>query len=357
MNLKFFISVLAVFANLLLAVGKILVGIFSNSVAIIAEGINSGTDVIASSLSFIGIKVAEKPADKGHPYGHEKAEVISGLLITIIILLSGLWIIYSAIKSFFIPSLVEIGILAFVVMGISAGVNGIMSQLKIFFGKKYDSVSLVSDGIHSRIDLLVSLGVFLGLFFVNYYSHADSILALLVGLYILKESFYLGKETTDSLLGASAGQGLENKIKEVCRKNNIEVESIKTQKFGNKVFAELLIKLPSRLKVEEAEKVRKNLQDKLLEEISELKYLSIQIQSHDVSTGYFKSALGLSRGVGWKKRFRSNKNKSKEGTGPGGYCVCPNSDCNYKIKHKLGVPCKEMKCPNHDINLIRENKK
>jgi len=268
---KNFISVLAVIANLFLAIGKILVGFISKSASILADGINSATDVIASTISFIGIKAAEKPADKEHPYGHGKAEVISGFLITIIIFLSAIYILYEAIAGFFSPSLITLSYLAFAIMATSALINAIMSYTKIHYGKKYDSISLISDGIHSRIDLLTSLSIFIGLFFIKFYTHIDSILALLVGLYILKESFSLGKKTTDSLLGTRAGEETENKIKKTIEKNKIKLKELKTQKIGTNIFAEIEIELPSKVRVEQANQITKNLEKQLTEKITNLK--------------------------------------------------------------------------------------
>ena len=213
MNQKKIVAFLAIIINLFLALSKLIIGFISKSGAIFADGINSATDIIASSLSYIGIKIAEKPADKEHPYGHGKAEVIAGFVITMIILVSGFLIIFEAIREFINPSPIKLTTLSFVIMAISAAANGIMSQIKLYFGKKHNSVSLISDGIHSRIDLLVSLGILIGLFLTRYSPKIDPLLALLVGIYILKEAFKLGKETTDSLLGTTAGEDIENKIK------------------------------------------------------------------------------------------------------------------------------------------------
>lgn len=349
MNTKLFVSFLGILANIILALGKIVVGIISKSASILADGINSATDVISSIVNYIGVKISEKPADEGHPYGHEKAEVISGFIITIIIFISGLWIIYEAIMKFFNPEILVVSYLAFGVMGISAGVNGIMSYVKVHFGKKYDSVSLISDGIHSRIDLLVSLTIFAGLFFIKYYQNVDSILAILVGIYILKESFSLGKETTDSLMGAKADDEIEKKISGVIKKEKAELVEMKTQKLGSKVFADLKIKLPSKIKVDKAAEITKDLQKKLVEEVHELEYVSIQIESHDVGVGYYKPGIG--KGFGWKKEGRNIE--SRDGEGPGGKCVC--EKCGYEIEHKRGVPCSEMKCPKCKISLKRKN--
>jgi len=353
MNKKIFVSILAVLVNLALAISKILTGFFTGIVSILADGINSGTDVVASLIGYFGIKAAEKPADKEHPYGHGKAEVISGFIITIVILLSALFIIYNAIMSFFIKDSLSLGLLAFIVMGISALINGIMSQIKIYYGKKYDSYSLISDGVHSRIDLLVSIGVFVGLFLIKIYPRADSIIALLVGLYIFKEALKLGKETTDSLLGISAGEEIENKIKEIAKKQKIEVEDLKTQKRGSSITANIEIKLPSKIKVEKASQISENLKNNLVNGIKNLEYVAIQIKSHDIKENYFIPSLGMGRGFGWQRRGKFKDTiKEAQGKGPEGYCVC--SKCGYKQKHERGVPCSTIKCPKCKINLTRE---
>jgi len=276
-NGKIFVSILGILANVLLAIGKTVIGIISKSSVILADGINSVTDVFASIINLIGVKASEKPADKEHPYGHEKAEAITGFVISIIIFLTALFIIFDSIRSIVYPSFLEIGILGFTVMGISALVNGVMSELKIRTGKKYDSVSLISDGNHSRIDLLISLCIFTSLFFMQYYSRIDSILALLVGIYVLIKSFSLGQETIDLLLGKSDGDA-EKEIRKILEKNNIEVASIKTQNTGCKVSTEIKIKLPSNLKVSDVEKITKKLNKELKQEISNLKHVSLEVK-------------------------------------------------------------------------------
>lgn len=351
MNKKLFISVLAVLANLVLAIGKVLTGAITNSASILADGINSSTDVLASLISFAGIKYAEKPADKEHPYGHGKAEVISGFVITIIILVSGVFIIYDAINGFFTQEPLSITLLAFIVMGASAAINAIMSQLKIHYGKKHNSISLITDGVHSRIDLLVSATIFIGLFFITYVPHLDSILALLVGIYILKESLELGKDTTDTLLGSSC-EKTEKKIKDLLKKEKIEITNLKTQKLGEKVFAEIKIKLPSKIKIQEAEKVINKLEKDLTEKIQELDYTSIQVESHNIGIGHYKTLLGQERR--FKNRNTQTTPSKRQGTGPGGYCICPK--CGYKEKHKPGTPCSEIKCPKCKSNLTRQEK-
>lgn len=345
------VAVISIFTNIMLAGGKIIVGLFSGSAAILAEGIHSFMDVFSSLISFWGIKVSKKSADSEHPYGHYKFEVLAGAIITVILLITGLGIIYEACRGLVSPEKIKIGYLAFGVMMFSAVINEIVARLKIHFGKKENSIALLSDGFHSRTDVYSSLAVFIGLFLTNYWIYTDSVLALLIGSYIIKSSLSIGKEAIDSLLDVSAGEEIEEKIRTISKKENIEISSLKTQKKGSAVTANLEIKLPNNLKVEEATKISNGFREKLMKEVESLYYIAIQITSHEVETGFYKPTFG--QGFGWQRkgRFRGEVDKAI-GDGPGGYCACPK--CDYKAPHERGVPCSTLECPNCNINLTRK---
>jgi len=355
------ISLLSVLANLILAAGKITVGFLSNSSAVLAEGIHSFMDIFSSAISYFGIKISQKPEDQKHPYGHYKFEVLAGLLITLILFATGAGIIYEAYQKFLHPALIRIPALAFLAMALSALINEIMARLKIDLGKKENSVALLSDGIHSRVDVFTSAAVFVGLFLSRYWVYIDSLLALLIGLYIIKEAFSLGKEAADSLLDVSAGPEIEEKIKEIAQAQGIRIENLKTQKKGSAITANLEITLPSHFKVEEATKISEGLREKLLKAIGSLIYVAIQIKSHEIETDFYRpvfsrflpSGLGRGRGFGWQRQGRfEGKIKEAVGRGPGGYCVCPN--CHYKVEHQPGIPCSTLICPNCKTKLTRE---
>jgi len=341
----------SILANIFLAGGKIAVGVFSDSTAILAEGVHSFMDVFSSAVGYIGIRISKKPADSKHPYGHYKFEVLAGAIITIILLATGAGIIYEAYQNLLDPEKIKISYLAFGIMIFSAVVNELMARVKINYGKKENSISLLSDGFHSRVDVYASLAVFAGLFLTKYWIYTDSLLALLIGAYIIQKSFSLGKEAVDSLLDVSAGKEIEEKIRTIAKMQNIKISSLKTQKKGSAIIANLEIKLPSNLSVEGATKTSDNLREKLMKEIQSLSYVAIQIKSHEVETGFYKPAFG--RGFGWQRRGRfKGEIEEARGGGPGGYCACPK--CGYKILHERGIPCSTLKCPKCKINLIRE---
>ena len=163
------VAVISISVNTVLAGSKIAVGVFSNSAAILAEGVHSFMDILSSAIGYVGIKISQKPSDTKHPYGHYKFEVLAGTIITLILLATGIGIIYEAYKNFLNPEKIEIGYLAFGVMIFSAVVNEIMARIKIHYGKKENSISLLSDGVHSRVDVYISLAVLVGLFFTKYW--------------------------------------------------------------------------------------------------------------------------------------------------------------------------------------------
>ncbi|MFA5368742.1 MAG: cation diffusion facilitator family transporter [Candidatus Paceibacterota bacterium] len=345
------VAVISILANIILAVGKITVGIFSNSAAILAAGLDSFVDIFSSAISFIGIKISGKPADKEHPYGHYKFEVLGGVIITLIIFVTGVGIIYDAYNNFLEPVEIVINYLAFGVMIFSVLVNETMSRLKIYYGKKESSVSLLSDGIHSRIDVYTSLIILIGLFLTKYWIYADAVLAVLMGVYIIKEAFVIGKEAIGSLLDVSAGEEVEEKIKLIAKRQKIEINNLKTQKKGSIITANLEIKLPNNLNVEDASKISDILKKQLIEEIENLQYVAIQITSHDLETSFYQPDFG--RGFGWQKKGKfKEKIKEASGKGPDGFCVC--EQCGYKTIHQRGTPCSDLKCPTCNINLKRE---
>lgn len=345
------VAAISILANVILAGGKMAVGFFSGSVAVLAEGIHSLVDIFSSVVSFIGIKMAGRPADKKHPYGHYKFEALAGVVITLLLLITGFGILREAYNSFINPQQIQVEYLAFGVMLFSALINEIMARLKIHFGKKERSIALLSDGLHSRVDVFASLAVLAGLFLTRYWIMADAILAFLIGLYIIKESFSLGKEAIDSLLDVSAGEEAEKEIRTFVDSQKIELKSLETQKKGSIITADLEISLPMDLKVEEATRISEKLRKELMEKVENLQYITIQISSHQVETGFYQPEFG--RGFGWQRKGRfTGKVEQAAGSGPGGFCHCPK--CGYKTEHQTGLPCSASKCPHCGIALTRE---
>ena len=345
------IAIISILANAFLAGGKILIGYTSHSSAILAEGFHSLTDIFSSLIGYFGIKTSQKPVDQKHPYGHYKLEVLSGIVITLLLLLTGIGVIYDAYRNFLDPEKLTINYLAFSIMLLSVAINFATSKIKIYYGKKENSLTLLADGSHDKADVLASAAVLVGLFLSKYWIYADSILAILIGIYIIKESFVLGKEAVDSLLDVSAGKEIEDKIIAIAEKQNVKISSLKTQKKGSVITANIEIVLSKDLKVEEATKISEDLRKTIVQKIENISYIAIQIKSHELESSFYKPSFGKS--FGWQGRGKFKKEFEKaQGLGPDGHCVCPK--CGYSVPHQKGSPCSTLKCPKCNVNLDRK---
>lgn len=345
------ISLIGILVNFLLAVGKITVGFITYSASILADGFHSLADIFSSVIGYFGIKASQKPPDQQHPYGHFKFEVLGGVIIVIFLLAAGAGTIFEAYSSYLSPHKIQIDYWSFIIMFISVVSNYITSKLKIYYGKKENSITLLTDGTHDRMDVLASAAVFVGLFLSKYWVYADSSIAFVIGLYIIWQSFKLGKEAINSLLDVSAGEEVEDKIKLIVKNENIKLSSIKTQKKGSIITANLEIELNNGLSVEKATNISDDLRKKLMVEVDRLQYVIIQIKSHNLETSFYQPHLG--QGLSWHRRGRFKTEIPKAaGLGPDGECVCPK--CGYTIPHQNGIPCSSLKCPNCNISLERK---
>ncbi len=285
------VSLIAILVNLILAAGKIVLGLTFNLTALLAEGIHSGLDIISSIVAFVGIKSAQKPVDKEHPYGHYRAESLAGFVVVILLAGSAIWILYEGIIHLSNPGQAIISIWAIILMAISAIVNEIMARLKFKVGHKFSSPALIADGEHSRADVVSSVGVLIGILLIKLWTGADALVAVSVGLYILWEAWRLGREITDSLLDV-ADPEIEAGIRKIAKDQNIEISDLKSRKMGPATLADLKIKLDPRLKIEEATHLTDKLQDILLSRIEKLKSINITVESHEFQRGTLRTSGG-----------------------------------------------------------------
>lgn len=290
------VSIISTIVNFGLGISKLIFGFLIGSVALIADGIHSGLDVISSFITFLGLKTAKKPVDEKHPYGYWKAESLAGLFVAIFLAVSGVWILYEAIIRFFGEKLVNLTKGAIIVVGLSIIIAEILARLKFHYGKKHHSLSLVADAEHSRADALSSIAVLAGLFLTKYFNLADAIIALAIGFYILFQAFKIGKEITDSLLDV-ANKDIEERIKKICRVHRIEISDLKTRKIGAYNSAEIKIKLPPKLKVDEVQKITETLEERLLKNIPELQQVVISIEAYQMARSVILPKLGKRIGV------------------------------------------------------------
>jgi cation diffusion facilitator family transporter len=255
----------SVLAAIAITTLKIIVGISTGSLGILSEAAHSGLDLVAAIVTFLSIRVSDKPADADHQYGHGKVENFSAFIETGLLLLTCIWIIYEAIERLFLRK-VEIvpSIAAFLVMIFSIVIDYWRSRALGRIAVKYDSQALEADALHFSTDIWSSSVVILGLILVQlghsygvgWLRNADPIAALVVAGVVIYVSWRLARKTVDALLDA-APPGVRNQIIDAVSKvaGVLEVDRVRIRRAGNRYFADLSIGLARNVTFQRSEQM------------------------------------------------------------------------------------------------------
>jgi cation diffusion facilitator family transporter len=255
----------SVLAAIAITTLKIVVGITTGSLGILSEAAHSGLDLIAAIVTFLSVRVSDKPADADHQYGHGKVENFSAFIETGLLLLTCVWIVYEAARRLFFHHVeIEPSIWAFAVLFISMAVDYWRSRALGKIATKYDSQALEADALHFSTDIWSSGVVVVGLVFVaigraygvSWLRDSDPIAALFVAGVVVYVSSRLARRTVDALLDA-APTGVRGKILAAVKNVDglLEVDRVRIRRAGNRYFADLSIGLARNVTFQRSEQV------------------------------------------------------------------------------------------------------
>ena len=257
----------SVLAAVLLTGLKLVVGLLTGSLGILAEAVHSGLDLVAALVTFFAVRISGKPPDAHHTYGHGKVENLSALFETLLLLVTCFWIIYEAIQRLFFKTVeVEASIWAFAVMITSIGVDLSRSQVLYHAARKHRSQALEADALHFRTDIWSSSVVILGLVAVwlarrlgptwSSLVKADAVAALVVAVIVIAVSYQLGQRAIMALLD-TAPNGLTERVKTLAGQvpGVKEVTSVRMRQSGPALFLDLTATVDRSTSLEEAHRV------------------------------------------------------------------------------------------------------
>jgi cation diffusion facilitator family transporter len=257
----------AALSSVIAAIGlttfKLIVGLLTNSLGILAEAAHSGLDLVAAAMTYFAVRVSDKPADKEHPFGHGKIENLSALFETVLLLATSGWIIYEAIQRlFFVNIKVEASIWSFIVMGTSIVIDYTRSRILYKAARKYKSQALEADALHFSTDIWSSSVVIIGLIGLtlaryvpglDWMHKADSTAALIVAIIVIYISAELGWRTISALLD-TAPRGLADKVEKVAASVNgvVDAHAIRIRPSGAHTFIDMHITMDGNCTLNEA---------------------------------------------------------------------------------------------------------
>lgn len=207
--------------NLLLFAVKLAVGTFSCSVSITADAVNNLSDASSGIISLLGFKLAAKPADADHPYGHARYEYLSGLLIAVLILLIGAELFKSSFAKVFAPTPVSFNWLTVAILALSILIKLWMALFNKTLGKKIKSQALIATAADSRNDVISTAAVLLAMI-VSHYAHfeLDGYVGIAVALFILYSGVGLIRDTLDHILGRAPDPDFVEEIRQKIMAND-----------------------------------------------------------------------------------------------------------------------------------------
>lgn len=214
-------GILGILANVLLFAGKLVIGTVSGSVSITADAMNNLSDATSSIVTIVGFRLAERPADENHPYGHARFEYLSGLAVAAMIVVIGFELAKTSFDKILHPEPVMFSGALVAVLLLSIGVKLILAAVNGSLGRAIDSTALLATAADSRNDCIATGAVLLSAVFAHLTSiHVDGYAGLAVALFILYSGANTAKETISPLLGEAADPELQRTIVSALRSND-----------------------------------------------------------------------------------------------------------------------------------------
>lgn len=288
---------LSIVSNMLLVLLKLLVGFWTGSVSVLSEAVHSATDLLASGIAFLSVRIADTPPDEDHPYGHGKIESLSGLAEALLIFVAATFIIYEAFAKLIahqthVPQ-VDAGL---AVMGFSALVNVGVSRHLHRVATETDSLALHADAEHLRTDVLTSIGVFVGLVLVRLTGKAlfDPLTALFVALFIVHAAYRISRHATQLLLDVRLPAEEEAAIQEVLETDSrvLSFHKLRTRKSGTARYVDVHVQIDDEHTLVEAHDLTEELEDRIRALLPAI-YINIHIEPYHAEMRHQREVHGL----------------------------------------------------------------
>lgn len=275
-NRKDRVASLSVASNAILIILKLVAGVLSGSISVISEAIHSSIDLVASIVAFLSVKISSRPADELHPYGYGKIENISGLIEGSLVLVASIIIILEAIRRIFVPTPIQNGEIAIIVMLVAAFVNFVVSRILHKVGTEEDSMALKADAVHLKTDVYTSLGVGLGIILIKLTGiHIlDPIIAIIVACLIIREALEVIEENFGEIIDKRLDDEEEEEIKSIIEgyKNYfIDYHKLKTRKSGDMKHVDFHIRVNPEMTVKEAHDIIGHIKKEMSEKLENVR--------------------------------------------------------------------------------------
>ncbi len=243
-------GIVGILSNGALCAMKIIIGLITGSIAIVADGINNLADASSSIITLIGFKLAAAPEDKDHPYGHARIEYLTGLFISVLIIVLGIQLLRSSFDKVLHPDPLSFHITTVLILVLAIAIKIWQAAFNISLGKKLRSVALQATGADSRNDVIATSAVLLSVIAGKLFSvQLDGYMGCLVALFIIWSGIQLIRETSSPLLGEAPDEELVKAIEDrvLSQPEVLGIHDLVVHNYGpGKIFASIHIEVDAK---------------------------------------------------------------------------------------------------------------
>ena len=282
-QIAFHVSKTTMIGNFALSAVKLAAGLIAHSAAMVSDAIHSASDVFSTVIVMIGLKAAQKDSDREHPYGHERMECVAAIVLSVVLLITGLFIGYQGVQQILNAEenpLPVPGFLALAAAVVSIMVKEGMYRYTRKAAQAIDSDALMADAWHHRSDALSSIGALIGIAGAELgVPVLDPIASLVICLMIGKAAYDIFKDAMSKMVDQSGGEELEAAIRErVLAQPGVEgVDLLMSRKFGNRVYIEMEISADGALPLREAHAIAERAHNDIEAAFPEIKHIMIHV--------------------------------------------------------------------------------
>lgn len=266
-NFGQFVSIAGIFINLLLSVVKLIIGVMSGAISIIADGFNNLSDMGTSIVMLAGFKIAAKPADEEHPFGHGRAEYLAGLFIATAMILVGGNLLYSSVMKIIEPKALSVDKITLIVLSLSVATKFFLGIFYRHAARKINSSAIEAAALDSFTDCLATSVVIISVcVWLKFGINIDGGAGIFISAFILRSGFSSLKEILNPLLGERASEELIDGIKKIVTDapEVLGVHDLIIHSYGAKrIFVTMHVEMPATLKLLAAHEIIDRLERKL----------------------------------------------------------------------------------------------
>lgn len=278
-----FTSWISTIGNLILSVSKIAIGFISGSLAVMGDGLDSATDVIISIIMIFTARIMNKPPNPKYVYGYEKAESIATKMLSLIIFYAGMQMFFSSVKSIFssdikeLPSTIAIYVTIFSIIG-----KLLLALYQYKQGKKINSSMLIANAINMRNDVLISIGVLMGLAFTFIFKLPilDTITGLIISIFILRSSISIFMDSNVELMDGVKDESIYNKIFEAVE--NVAGASnphrVRSRMVGNLYMIVMDVEVDGHITLDEAHEIANQVEESIKRKIENVYDIVVHVE-------------------------------------------------------------------------------